>query len=61
MMLPSTARARGVPAPDVILAYYCPTNLEAECEDILNIWYTFIDFTNHIYRVEESDLSKVCG
>jgi acetyl esterase/lipase len=60
MMLPSTARARGVPAPDVILAYYCPTNLEAECEDILKSGSTFIVFTNYIYRVEESDLSKVC-
>lgn len=32
MTLAFTARARGVAPPDVVLAFYCPSNFEDECE-----------------------------
>lgn len=37
MTLGYTAAQRGVKAPDAVLAFYCPTNFEAECTS-LDYW-----------------------
>lgn len=66
MTLAYTAPARGLKAPDSILAFYCPSNFEDECEFdpsclspanvIAKVFRRLLIAT----RVEKSHLSKSC-
>ena len=55
-----TSLPRQIRPPEAILAFYCPTDYEADCKFMRVIMHFALNKADRVSRVEESYLSERC-